>query len=102
MCKHVARYPTWVLATGAAIWAGGVLASCWLATWLGTGRHPAHGIVVGVLLLMLVGMNLAMLPYAPWFPIVMLVSFPISIYWGTKWGRGGVSRHEGSGIPKGK
>ena len=88
VCKHVARYPTWVLATGAAIWAGGVLASTWLATRLGTARHPAHGAVVGAILFALAGMNIAMLPYALWFPIVILVSYPLCALWGAMLGRG--------------
>ncbi|MBI3865926.1 MAG: hypothetical protein HY290_28965, partial [Planctomycetia bacterium] len=40
---HVAGLPTWLLAAGAAGWGVAVLASVWLATLLGTGRHPAHG-----------------------------------------------------------
>jgi len=88
VCKHVARYPTWVLAVGAAGWAGGVFLAAWLATRLGTGRHPAHGLVVGAILLALAGMNMAMLPYALWFPIVILVSFPLGTYWGVMLGRG--------------
>jgi len=89
VCKaQVASYPTWVLAVAAAGWAAGVFAAAWLATRLGTGRHPAHGIVVGAILLAMVGLNMAMLPYALWFPILNLVSFPLGTYWGTKLGRG--------------
>jgi len=88
VCKHVARYPTWVLAVAAAGWATGAFLAVWLATRLGTGRHPAHGIVVGAILLALAGMNMAMLPYALWFPVVILVSFPLGTFLGVRTARG--------------
>src|SRR5262245_50245200 len=92
-CKaHVARFPTWVLATGAVGWAAGVLIAAWLATRLGTGRKLAHGIVVGAILLALAGLNISMLPYAIWFPIAILVSFPIAALWGAKLGRGKMAK----------
>ena len=89
VCKaHVARFPTWILAVAAAGWAGTVFASAWLATRLGTGRHPAHGIVVGAILLAFAGLNMAMLPYPLWFPLVNLVTFPLGTFWGARFGRG--------------
>ena len=89
VCKaHVARCPTWVLAVAAVGWAGTVFVSAWLATRLGTARHPAHGLVVGAILLALAGLNMAMLPYALWFPVVILVSFPLGTFWGVMLGRG--------------
>jgi hypothetical protein len=85
VCKaHVARFPTWVLAGGAAFWATAPLAGAWLATRLGTARHPAHGIVVGAILLALAGFNMAMLPYPIWFPIVNLLTFPLGTILGTR------------------
>jgi hypothetical protein len=64
VCRaHVARYPTWILAVGAAIWSAAPLSGAWLATRLGAARHWAHGFVVGALLLALAGFNMAMLPY---------------------------------------
>src|SRR5262245_26565899 len=78
VCKaHVAKYPTGVLAVCTAIWALAPLGGSWLATILGTRRHPAHGYVVGTLLLALAVMNMLMLPYPIWFPIVVLVTFPL-------------------------
>ncbi len=75
-CKaHVARYPTGVLLLCAVGWWLTVLASCWLATRLGANRHPAHGIVVGSILLALTVCNMAMLPYPSWF-WVNLLTFP--------------------------
>jgi len=85
VCKaHVARFPTWVLAVGAAFWATAPLAGAWVATRLGTGRHSAHGIVVGALLLALAGMNMAMLPYPIWFPIVNVLTFPLGTILGVR------------------
>jgi hypothetical protein len=84
-CKaHVARFPAWVLAVGAAFWATAPLAGAWLATRLGTARHPAHGIVVGALLLGLAGLNMSMLPYPIWFPVVNLLTFPLGTILGVR------------------
>jgi hypothetical protein len=85
---HVACYPTWVLAVCAAIWAAAPFAGAWLATRLGAARHPAHGIVVGAILLALAGMNMAMLPYPLWFPIVIVGTFLLGTGLGTRLGRG--------------
>ena len=75
-CKaHVARYPTGVLLVCDTGWWLTVFASCWLATRLGANRHPAHGIVVGLILLALAVFNMAMLPYPSWFWI-NLITFP--------------------------
>jgi hypothetical protein len=88
-CKrHVANYPTWVLAVGAAIWAAAPLAGAWLATRLGTARHPAHGMVVGAILLALAGMNMAMLPYPIWFPIVIVLTFSLGTILGVRLAKG--------------
>jgi hypothetical protein len=88
-CKaHVARYPNWVLATGAAIWAVAPFTGAWLATRLGTARHPAHGYIVGAILLAFAGLNLAMLPYPVWFPIVIVGTFLVGTFCGTRLGRG--------------
>ena len=63
-CKaHVARCPAWVLAAAVLAWGLTTFASAWLATRLGPGRHRAHGVVVGLVLLALVVMNMSMLPY---------------------------------------
>ncbi|MCI0357936.1 MAG: hypothetical protein L0211_05535, partial [Planctomycetaceae bacterium] len=89
VCKaHVAKYPTGVLAVCTAIWALAPLTGSWLATRLGAARHPAHGYVVGALLLAMAGMNMAMLPYPIWFPIVILVTFPLGTILGARLGRG--------------
>ena len=82
--SHVARYPTGVLAVCTAIWALAPLGGSWLATILGTGRHAAHGYVVGAVLLAMAGMNMLMLPYPIWFPIVVLVTFPLGTIVGAR------------------
>lgn len=84
-CKaHVARYPTWVLAACAAIWAAAPLTGSWLATRLGTARHPAHGVAVGAILLALAGLNVAMLPYPFWFPVVIVLTFILGTLLGAR------------------
>lgn len=85
VCKaQVASYPTWVLAACAAGWIGAVFCGAWLATRLGTRRHVAHGWIVALLLLALAGMNIAMLPYAIWFPIAVVVGFPLAAFAATR------------------
>ncbi len=74
---HVARYSTGVLLLCTVGWWLTVLVSCWMATRLGANRHPAHGIVVGLILLALAVFNMAMLPYPLWFWI-NLIAFPAS------------------------
>jgi hypothetical protein len=87
VCKaHVARYPAWALAVGAAAWGLTTFLSAWLATRLGSGRHRAHGIVLGLILLALVIMNMSMLPYPIWFWVSNLVVFPLGFYLGAKLG----------------
>jgi hypothetical protein len=73
-----------VLAVVVAAWGLTVLLSTWLAARLGPGRHRTHGIIVGLALLALVGINMSMLPYPIWFCIANLVAFPFAIYCGTK------------------
>lgn len=73
-CKaHVARYPAWVLGVVLGLWGLTAFAGAWVATRLGTSRHPAHGLVVGSLLLAAAVLNMAMLPYPGWFWINVLV-----------------------------
>ena len=87
MYEHVARYPDWVLAAAVAGWGATTFASTWLATRVGAARHPAHGIVVGSLLLLAVVFNMYHLPYPLWFEVLNLVVFPLGIYYGVKLGR---------------
>ena len=82
-CKaHVARYPAGVLVLVVFVWGATTLVSSWVATRLGTGRHPGHGILVGSILLAAVIFNMAMLPYPLWFWI-NVITFPVCIAWGS-------------------
>lgn len=83
---HVARYPAWVLLLVVLGWGLTTFLSAWLATRLGSGRHRAHGIVVGSILLALAVTNMSMLPYPIWFWACNLVIFPLGFYWGAKMG----------------
>ncbi|MCY2967364.1 MAG: hypothetical protein NT069_27640 [Planctomycetota bacterium] len=88
VCKaQVARYPTWLLACAAAGWCVSSLAGSWLATRLGTARHPAHGATVWIALQAMAAANMAMLPYAMWFPIVIEVGLPLAAFFGIRKGR---------------
>lgn len=86
VAEHVANYPAWILALCGLMYGVGVLASTWLATRLGTGRHPAHGAVVGAMLLMAILYNMVKLPYPSWFEAGMLILFPLGTYFGIRLG----------------
>ena len=95
---HVARYPDWVLMAAVAAWGATTFASTWLATRVGAARHPAHGIVVGLLLLLAVVFNMYHLPYPLWFEVLNLTVFPLGIFYGVKLGRGKRNVESGTGI----
>ena len=84
---HVALCPAAVLLLVILGWGFGVFVSSWLATRVGPGRHPAYGIVVGSILLLLAVTNMAMLPYPGWFWFGNLIAFPICFWFGAKLGR---------------
>ena len=86
--EHVAKYPGWILAVVIVVWGGIIFCSTWLATRIGTGRHPAHGIGIGLLLLLALLFNMYLLPYPIWFELLILVAFPIAGYYGIRLGRG--------------
>jgi len=81
---HVARYPAGVLLLVSLGWGLGTLVSAWLATRLGAGRHVAHGIVIGLILLAAAVANMVMLPYPVWFWVLNLTVFPLAIYAGAR------------------
>ena len=88
MVAHVANYPGWVLAICALMYGATTFISAWLATRLGATRHPAHGYGVGAFLILAVIYNMSQLPYPLWFEVLVLLLFPLGIYWGVKLGRG--------------
>lgn len=83
MCKHVANYPTWVLATVVPLWSLIGFAGTGIASYLG---NRLSGALVGVLLFAGLVFNLMMLPYPVWFPIACLVGVPTAIWIGCVWG----------------
>lgn len=85
---HVARCPAWVLLLAVLGWGLCAFTSSWLSTRVGPKRHPAHGILVGAVLLTLAVVNMAMLPYPAWFWILNLAGFPACCYAGIVLGRG--------------
>lgn len=86
-CKaHVAQYPAWVLGAVVVLWGLTTFLSSWTATSLGTAQHIAHGLLIGGFLLAMVILNMSMLPYPSWFVIANLLIFPLSSYWGARWG----------------
>ncbi len=92
---HVARYPAWVLAVVVVTWGTITMIAAWLATWLGTRRHPAHGYFIAAVLVALVVLNMSMLPYPSWFWCGNLAALPLGGWAGTKLGRG-----LGSAVPE--
>jgi hypothetical protein len=66
ICRHVERYPSWVLAIGALMWGGAAFVSVWLTGKIGNRISAA---IVGTLFLAGVVCNVAMLPYPWWFRV---------------------------------
>jgi hypothetical protein len=87
MKAHVARYPAWALLLGGLGWGLATFVSSWLATRLGTGRHPAHGIALGAILLAAAVANMLMLPYPIWFWVENLVLLPVCFTLGAMLGK---------------
>jgi hypothetical protein len=81
MCKHVERYPHWVLALVVAAWGGTAFASTWVTSRIG---GCGCGAFVGLILLAVVVFNIAMLPYPKWFTVVNLIAIPTAIYLGLR------------------
>lgn len=82
MCKHVARYPHWVLAVVVPAWGGTALASAWLTQRIG---NRDGGLFVGALLLAAVVFNVVQLPYPMWFKLVMPLAVAGCIALGLRW-----------------
>jgi hypothetical protein len=79
MCQHVARYPRWILGVVVLAWSATAFVSTRVATRI--GNRPA-GIVVILIMTLAIVFNIAMLPYATWFKVVMLSCFPVACYLG--------------------
>ena len=77
VCKaHIVKLPADAYVIAVAGWGLAVLAGSWVATRLGPGGHPAHGHVVGSILLLAAIANMLMLPYPIGFWVGNLVVFP--------------------------
>jgi hypothetical protein len=94
MCRHVERYPQWVLAVVVPMWAVAALVSTWIAQRIGNLYSAG---VVGLLLLSALVFNLSMLPYPIWFKIGNLLMIPAAIVAGIR-----LSRHRRTIGPPGK
>lgn len=80
MCRHVARYPHWVLAVVVPAWAAAAFAGTWTARRIGNFYSSA---IVGLLLLAALVLNLSMLPYPIWFKIADLLVIPTAAFVGS-------------------
>lgn len=81
ICRHVEKYPTWVLAVVVPAWAFAALAGTWTARRIG-GLYPAS--IVGLLLLAGLVCNVSMLPYPMWFKIASLMAIPAAAFAGSR------------------
>lgn len=81
ICRHVERYPAWVLAVVVPAWAAAAFAGTWTARRIGNLCAAA---VVGLLLLAAVACNISMLPYPTWFKVATLIAIPIAVLAGSR------------------
>jgi hypothetical protein len=82
MCKHVERYPNWVLAVVVPAWGVTAFAGTWAAQRIGNLWSFA---IVGALLLAGLVFNISKLPYPIWFKIANLLVIPSAIVLGHRW-----------------
>lgn len=81
MCRHVERYPQWVLATVVPMWAFAAFAGTWTARRIG---NLASSAIVGLLVVAALACNVSMLPYPLWFKIVCLLAVPAAALAGSR------------------
>jgi hypothetical protein len=81
MCRHVQRYPHWVLAVVVPAWAVAAFVSTWTAQRIGNLYSSA---IVGLLLLTALVFNISQLPYPIWFKIVNLLVIPTAMVAGSR------------------
>ena len=84
MCRHVERYPHWVLAVVVPEWAATALVGVWVARRIGNLVSAA---LVGLLLLAGLVFNVSILPYPIWFKFAILVAVPAAVLLGIRWSR---------------
>ena len=81
MCRHVERYPQWVLAVVVPMWAVTALLGTWIAQRIGNLYSSG---IVGLLLLSALVFNISKLPYPIWFKVVNLFVIPAAIVAGSR------------------
>ncbi|MHB1560935.1 MAG: hypothetical protein ACYC61_26065 [Isosphaeraceae bacterium] len=84
ICRHVERYPQWILASVVPMWAAAALAGTWVAGRIGSVYSAGF---VGLLLLAALALNLAMLPYPTWFKGACLIVVPAAIVAGGRFSK---------------
>jgi hypothetical protein len=84
ICRHVERYPQWVLAVVVPLWGLAGLVSTWAARRMGNVYSFA---IVGLLLLSALELNLSKLPYPIWFKVANLIVLPAAILAGSRFSR---------------
>src|SRR5579871_4391259 len=85
VCRHVARYPQWVLAVVVPAWAAAAFVGTWTARGIGNVFASA---IVGLLVLAALVFNISMLPYPLWFKIANLLAIPTAMVAGSRWAIG--------------
>lgn len=85
---HVRRYPGWVLGGVVFAWGATFVLATGVASRIGNRRT---GVVVGGLLACALLFNLAMLPYAPWFKVAMILACPLACWAGLRLGQARVA-----------
>jgi hypothetical protein len=81
MCRHVERYPQWVLAVVVPMWAVAALVSTWIAQRIGSLYSAG---IVGWLVVSALVFNVSKLPYPIWFKAVNLLVIPAAIVAGSR------------------
>ena len=81
MCRHVERFPHWVLAVAVLAWAVTAFVGVWIAQKIG---NLYSSTIVGLLLLAALILNISMLPYPIWFKIANLLVIPAALVAGSR------------------
>lgn len=81
VCRHVERYPPWVLAVAVPAWAVAAFVGTAIAQRIGNLYSSA---IVGLLLLAALVFNISMLPYPIWFKIANLLVIPAALIAGSR------------------
>lgn len=76
MCRHVERYPPWVLAVVVPAWAVAAFAGTWTAQRIG---NLYSAVLVGLLFVAALVFNISMLPYPIWFKVANLLVIPTAV-----------------------